>query len=93
MKSIKYYSLDECHNDDKIKTKLDSLMEDRKIEYEFMESDLIKIKDLSLTAKETKELNQFLHDNDVLEDHDYDDYSDDDDDDDNDIYITDDDDY
>lgn len=92
MRSIKYYSLDECQNDDKVMNKLNSLMDDRKIEYEFIESDLIKIKDLSLTAKEIKELNQFLHDNDVLEDHDYDDYSDEDDDDD-DLYSTDDDDY
>ena len=78
MKSIKYYSLDECRNNTKVIEKLDALTGDRKVEYEFIESDLIKLKDLSLTAKEIKELNLFLHDNDVLEDHDYDDYSEDD---------------
>lgn len=92
MKSVKYYSLDECQNDEKVMNKLNSLMDDRKIDYEFVETDIIKIKDLSLTSKETKELNQFLHDNDVLEDHDFDEYSDEEDDDD-DLYSTDDDDY
>ena len=79
MKSTKFYSFDECPNNNKIIAKLESLSEDRKIEFEFVESDLIKIRDISLTAKEIKELNQFLHDNDVLEDQDYDDYVDEDD--------------
>ncbi len=68
MKSTKYYSLDECKKEDIVTDKLDSLMSDRKIEYEFVESDILKIKDLSLSPKEIKELNHFLHDNDVVED-------------------------
>jgi hypothetical protein len=91
MKSTKYYSFDECRNNDKVLSKLNNLTDDRKVEYEFVESDLIKIKDLSLTAKEIKELNQFLHDNDVIEDHDY--LDEEEDDEDEDIYGTDDDDY
>ena len=79
MKSTKFYSFDECPNNNKVIAKLDSLADDRKIDYEFMESDLIKIRDISLTTKEIKDLNQFLHDNDVLEDQDYDDYCEDED--------------
>lgn len=82
MKSTKYYSLDECSDQDKVIAKLDLLADDRKIDYEFLESDLIKIRDISLTAKELKELNQFLHINDVVEDKDYEDEEDDDTDDD-----------
>jgi hypothetical protein len=71
MKLFKYYSLDECSEQDKILEKLDKLSDDRKIDYEFVEADLIKVKDLSLTLKEVKELSQFLHDNDVIEDLDF----------------------
>ena len=71
MKLFKYYSLDECSEQDKILEKLDKLSDDRKIDYEFVEADLIKVKDLSLTAKEVKELSQFLHENDVIEDLDF----------------------
>ena len=80
MKLTKFYSFDECTNNSKIIDKLESLSDDRKIEFEFVESDIIKIKDVSLTVKEIKELNQFLHDNDVLEDQDYDDYNEEEDD-------------
>ena len=83
MKSTKFYSLDECLDQNKVLSKLDLLADDRKIDYEFVESDLIKVKDISLTAKELKELNQFLHDNDVLEDKDF---EEEDEDDDEDIY-------
>jgi len=79
MKSTKFYSLDECLEQSKVLSKLDILADDRKIDYEFIESDLIKVKDISLTSKELKELNQFFHDNDVLEDKDYDEEEDEDD--------------
>lgn len=88
-KSTKFYSLDECSNQNKVLAKLDILADDRKIDYDFVEADLIKIKDISLTVKEIKELNQFLHDNDVIEDKDYED--DDEDFDDEDEYDDDDD--
>ena len=82
MKSTKFYSLDECSNQDKVIEKLDILADDRKIDYEYVEADLIKIKDISLTNKEIKELNTFLHNNDVIEDKDYEDEEDDDEEDD-----------
>lgn len=78
-KSTKFYSLDECLNQNKIIAKLDSLANDGKIDYDFIEGDLIKIKDVSLNVREIKELNQFLHDNDVIEDVDYEDDWDDED--------------
>jgi len=81
MKSTKFYSLDECKNQDKIIGKLDILADDRKIDYEFVEADLIKVKDLSLTKKEIKDLDIFFHDNDVIEDMDYDEDEDEDEDD------------
>mgnify|MGYP003352927486 CR=1 FL=1 len=55
MKSTKYYSLDECSDKDKVLEKLDVLADDRKIDYEYVEADLIKLKDLSLTIKENKD--------------------------------------
>lgn len=91
MKLSKFYSLDECANQNKVLEKLDKLSDDRKIDYEFVETDLIKVKDLSLTSKEVKELSQFLHDNDVLEDLDFE--EDDDFEDDYDDYDSDGDDY
>ena len=82
MKSTKFYSLDECSNQGKVIEKLDLLADDRKIDYEFVEADLIKIRDISLTLKEIKELNSFFHNNDVIEDKDYEDEEDDEDEDD-----------
>jgi hypothetical protein len=82
MKYTKIYSFDECGNNNKVIAKLELLSEDRKIDFEFIDSDLVKIKDISLTAKEIKELNQFLHDNDVIEDHDLEDEDEDEDEDD-----------
>lgn len=80
MKStIKFYSLDECSNQDKVIMKLDLLADDRKIDYEFVETDLVKIKDISLSVKEIKELNSFFQNNDVIEDKDYEDEEEDDD--------------
>ena len=76
MKSTKFYSLDECKNQDKVIEKLDILADDRKSDYDYVEADLIKINDISLTNKEIKELNAFLHNNDVIEDKDYEDEED-----------------
>jgi glutaredoxin len=78
MKSTKFYSLDECSDKDKVLEKLDALADDRKIDYEYVEADLIKVKDLSLTIKESKDLSKFLHDNDVIEDFDFEEDEDDD---------------
>jgi len=80
MKSTKFYSLDECLDKDKVIERLDKLADDRKIDYDYIDADLIKIKDLSLSIKETKDLSKFLSDNDVLEDFDFEDDDDADDD-------------
>ncbi len=63
----KYYSLDECFEQDRIYDKLDTLSDDSKIEYEIVEDDVIRIKDLSLTLKEKKELVKLFEENDVIE--------------------------
>lgn len=62
----KYYSLDECGNKDKVYDYLDTLEEDRKITYEVLDDDVLKIKDIGLTQKETKALLNFFESNDVL---------------------------
>ena len=69
----KYYSLDECSDSQIILDKLDSLVEDGKIYYSFIESDVIKIKDGGLTPKETKDLLTFFEKNDLIEYLDYED--------------------
>lgn len=69
----KYYSLDECSDVQIILEKLDSLVDDGKIYYSFMESDVIKIKDGGLTPKESKDLLSFFEKNDLIEYIDYED--------------------
>jgi hypothetical protein len=69
----KYYSLDECLDVQVILEKLDSLTDDGKIYYSFIESDVIKIKDGGLTPKETKDLITFFEKNDLIEYLDYED--------------------
>lgn len=81
----KYYSLDECYDQNKVYDRLDELFNDAKIDYEIIEEDLIKIKDKGLTAKEKRELLKLFEENDVIEYEDLDDdYGDDDDDEEND---------
>jgi len=63
----KYYSLDECFEQDTIYDKLDELSDNSKIDYEIVEDDVIRIKDLSLTVKEKKELVKLFEENDVIE--------------------------
>ena len=85
----KYYSLDECYEQDKIYDRLDELCSDAKIDYEIVEEDLIKIKDKGLSLREKKELVKLFEENDVIEyddldeeELDEDEFEDDDDDDD-----------
>jgi hypothetical protein len=63
----KYYSLDECFEQDTIYDKLDELSAASKIDYEIVEDDVIRFKDLSLTLKEKKELVKLFEENDVIE--------------------------
>lgn len=78
----KFYSLDECYDQDKVYDRLDELYEDAKIDYEIIEDDLIRIKDTGLTMKEKKELAKFFEENDVIEYNDFDEDIEDEDDDD-----------
>ena len=89
----KYYSLDECFEQDKIYDRLDQLSDDRKLDYEIIDDDLIKIKDKGLSLREKKELVKLFEENDVIEHEDIDDeeldedeFEDDDDDDDEEEY-------
>ena len=68
----KYYSLDECFEQDTIYDRLDELSDESKIEYEIVEDDVIRIKDLGLTIKEKKDLVKLFEENDVIEYNDYD---------------------
>lgn len=75
----KFYSLDECSNSDDVISHLASLQNDDKIEFEIVETDMIKLVDTSgLSQKEKKELVKFFQENDVVEDSEYDDDDDDD---------------
>jgi hypothetical protein len=75
----KYYSLDECFEQDAVFDYLELLEENNKIEFEIIDNDIIKIKDTGLLLKETKNLIKFFEDNDVIEYKDFDDEDDEDD--------------
>lgn len=77
MKLHKYYSIDECNNEEALFEKLETLQNDGKIEFELLDQWTLKIKDLDLTSNEEKKLIEFLDSMDL-----YDTTVDDDDDDD-----------
>lgn len=77
MKLHKYYSIDECNNEELLIEKLETLKEEGKIEFELIDKWTLKIKDLDLTTSEEKKLIEFLDSMDL-----YDTTVDDDDDDD-----------
>ena len=60
MKLHKYYSIDECNNEEALFEKLESLKNDGKIEYEKLDNWTLKIKDIDLTNNEEKRLVEFL---------------------------------
>ena len=72
----KYYSLDECYDRNIILDHLEDLQNESLLVYEFSESDVIKIKDIGLSEKQTKDLINFFHDNDVIDYIDYEPYDD-----------------
>ncbi len=82
----KYYSLDECYDTNQIFDRLEDLQNEGMIIYELVDNDTIKIKDIGLSEKDTKDLIIFFDDNDVIglttyenydEDEDEDDFDDD----------------
>jgi hypothetical protein len=52
----KYYLIDECSDEDSLFETLESLQEDGKIEYELIDKDTLKIKDLDLTTVQERNL-------------------------------------
>jgi hypothetical protein len=82
----KYYSLDECYDRNAVMDYLEELQNEEIIVFEIIDSEVIKIKDIGLSEKQTKELILFFHDNDVIDYLDYEPYGDDEDDDEDDYY-------
>jgi len=82
----KYYSLDECYDRNVVLDHLEQLQNDEMIVFEIIDSEVIKIKDIALSEKQTKDLILFFHDNDVIDYVDYEPYGDDDEDDEDDFY-------
>lgn len=75
MKLHKYYSIDECNNEDLLFEELESLQEDGKIEFELIDKTTLKIKDLELTTVQErnliKKLDEFgLYSEDIEDDED-----------------------
>jgi hypothetical protein len=68
MQLFTYYSLDECNNRDYIIKMLDQLKDDGKIDYNYVESDLIKIEDIDLSDKEIETLIDDFDNYDVIAD-------------------------
>jgi hypothetical protein len=56
MKLHKYYSIDECNNEELLVERLESLQEDDKIEFELIDKWTLKINDIDLTTNEEKKL-------------------------------------
>lgn len=77
----KYYSMDECYQKSIVHDHLEELQSEGLITFEFIDSDIFKIKDICLSEKQIKELVQFFDNNDVIDYQDFDDDQDDDDDD------------
>ena len=63
----KYYSLDECYDRNVVMDYLEELQNEEMIVFEVVDSEVIKIKDIGLSEKQTKELILFFHDNDVID--------------------------
>ena len=74
----KYYSLDECYNRDIVLDHLEDLEEEGLIVYEMVEPEVMKIKDIGLSEKQTKELILFFNEYDVIDYPDYEPYDEDD---------------
>lgn len=72
----KYYSFDECSNRDTVFEKLGLLEEDRKIEYNLVEKDIIKIKDIGLSPSDIKDIILIFFDNNIIEYMGYEDFED-----------------
>lgn len=75
----KFYSLDECYEKTKVLDHLEELQSNEMVIFEIIDSDLIKLKDIGLSEKDTKDLIDFFDKHDVIEYSDYDEEEDDED--------------
>lgn len=71
----KYYSLDECYDRNDVLNHLEDLQSENLIIFEFLASDVIKIKDIGLSEKQIRDLSLFFADNDVIDYPDFEPYS------------------
>lgn len=76
----KFYSLDECYEKDRVYDHLEELQRNEMIIFEIVDTDLIKIKDIGLSEKDTKDLLNFFNEKDVIDYVDFDGDQDDNDD-------------
>jgi hypothetical protein len=76
MKVKKYYSLDECKQQEELFSMLNDYQDREKIDYEVIEDsmygDVVKIEDISLTASDHKKLIEKLDNLDAIDFPDYD---------------------
>ena len=76
MKIKKYYSLDECNQQEELFSILNDYQDAEKIDYEVIEDamygDVVKIEDLNLTANDHKKLTEKFNQLDVIDFPDYD---------------------
>jgi hypothetical protein len=91
-----YYSLEECYHREKVFDYLDDLQSNDLIIYKLISNDIIEIRDIGLSDRQSKEVLYFFDQYDLLEYPDYDpynEYDEDGDEDDQDSYLIYDDDY
>jgi hypothetical protein len=60
MKLNKYYSIDECNDEETLFQRLDALQDEGKIEYQKNDNWSIKVTDLDLSTKEEEDLVKFF---------------------------------
>jgi len=60
MKLNKLYTIDECQNEETLYQRLDTLVDEGKIEYELVDKWTLKIKDLDLSSNEEKKLTELF---------------------------------
>ena len=70
MELFEYYNLDECIDRKLVLTKLKSLKNEGKIEYD-LNGDMLKIEDIDLDENEIEELTDLFEENDIFEDLEY----------------------
>lgn len=78
MELFEYYNLDECIDRKGVLTKLKSLKNEGKIEYD-LNGDMLKLEDIDLDETEVEQLIDLFEENDIFEDLEYGEEDDDED--------------